>query len=363
MISSYSIFGQKEDSNSRSIEGRFASANWAYCFDWSAGDPISSTIGTITLNQSPSNQNIYSCINSTINFSARFGDLDDASCSKGVFKKQFPLSDYNIKFESSSNYAVFKNGTTTITNVQYQIQEFNNPFLPSEKFDVFLTKPVSLTILPGWTGAKIDVTVTVTDLGASLPSCHTGDPKDSQYSYTWSIYQATQIPTNLVKVNSIPLENTWTLYSPPLYNQGGLAFYYRGMPKSPPTYEAVIVIEEFPSLTSGGIFTMSDLTIEWKNAHPDILDPDEAAKEIFIAGLPNSFVLNNNNEFEDFHAGFALNTSMISNIFTSSAILNKRVGYKYDQKFSSCSNNLGTAEIWRRIDTGFNVELKKKHNL
>ncbi|MCP3929570.1 MAG: hypothetical protein GY705_10755 [Bacteroidetes bacterium] len=217
--------------------------------------------------------------------------------------------------------------------------------------------------MPSWTGTSIDVTVTVTDLGAPLPPCHTGDPKDLQYTYTWTISQATQIPTKLVRVGTLPLENSWTPFNPPLYNQGGVAFQYKGMTAAPPAYSGVIVKEEFPSVSSGGIFTMSDLTTAWKNAHPGITTADAAAQEIFYPGNPNSFPLNNSNEFEDYHTGWAMNTGMISTIFTSNAISNKRVGYKYDQKYSSCSNNLGTAEIWRRIDSGLNVELKKKHNL
>ena len=337
---------------------------WTYCLNWTSGDPISNTIGAIQLNQSPSSQQINSCSGATIDFSARFADLDDATCVQGTFKKQFPLSDYNIKIESSSSDAVFQNGSTVMNNVPVQILQMQNPFCPTETFDVFITIPATLTISPNWNGSNIDVTVTVIDLGASLPACHTGDPIDSNnYTYTWTISQASNIPNKLIRASISPPENMWTSYVPPLYSAGGVAFDYRGMPDPPPAYQGVIVNEEFPTVTSGGIFNMNDLTNAWKNAHPNILTPDAAAQVIFGSGLSNSFPLDSNNEFEDYHAGWAMDVNMIPQIFTPSAISNKRVGYKYDQNYSSCSVNLGSTEIWRRIDSSLNVELKKKHNL
>ncbi len=341
-----------------------AQSIWSYCLDWSAGDPISFTnIGTVTLTQSPNNQSIKACSGSTIDFSARFADLDDAKCPKGTFKKQFPLADYNIKFISSTPDAVFQNGSTTIeVGAQTIIQE-NNPFCPGETFDVFVSRNASLTILPSWSGTNIDVTVEVTDLGAALPPCHTGSPIDPSNSYTWSIVNATNLPTKLVRVGSSPPENTWTSYSPPKYDEGGVTFTYRAMPDAPPAYSDLIIREEFPTLSAGGIFTMNDLTTAWKNMHPTILDADAAAQVIFQAGNPNSFALDSTHEFDDYHAGWTMDVSLIPSIFTTDAINNKRVGYKYDQTYSVCSNNLGTAEIWRRIDKSHHVELKKKHNL
>lgn len=337
---------------------------WNYCLDWSPGDPISNLINGESLNQAPNIQQIKTCAGATIDFSARFVDLDDAACPRGTFKKQFPESNYSIRFESSVDHAVFQNGATVLPKIGVQILQASNPFCPGETVDVFITLAASLTIMPDWNGENITVTVIVTDLGAPLPDCHTGDSLDEEFRYSWTISQADEIPEGLIRVTNVPMDNNWVNYIPPQYNQGGVAFEYRGLAGQAPIYEGVIVKEEFSTLPAGGIFTMDDLTIPWKNNYPNIMTADEAAQMIFLPGNPNSFPLDGNNEFEDFHGGWAMmNINTITQIFTIEAIENKRVGYKYDQNYSSCLNNIGSAEIWRRIDRNRNVELKKNHDL
>jgi hypothetical protein len=90
---------------------------------------------------------------------------------------------------------------------------------------------------------------------------------------------------------------------------------------------------------------MDDITPEWKSTHPVVTTPDMAACMVFNSANPNAFAIPSTHIFEDYHAGFSLNTSLISSIFTPLATENSRVGYKLVQEFSCCNRSLGTAEI------------------
>ncbi len=138
------------------------------------------------------------CSGSDVYFSIRFGDVDQAICSKGIFLKQFPGADYVIYFSTNSTFATFPNGT----NMQKAIVSFSvmeNPYNPLEVVDIFISNPLLLSINISWDGTPIVVTATVTEISVNMPPCHTGTYIDPVYTYSWTINPETgDTPTDMV---------------------------------------------------------------------------------------------------------------------------------------------------------------------
>jgi hypothetical protein len=333
------------------------------CYVWSAGEPISfNSVGSIPLNQAPITREVKACEGEDINFSIRFWDVDMAKCSKRESLTQFPNADYQITFTSSDVNATFQNGTNLIKVEAQFISPLPNPYDKTKIVDVFVSENVILKVLPSIILVPITVTATIKEIVPTLEECNTGNPTDPDATFSWVVIFNSNPPEKLTRSTLIPLENTWSYYAPPRFD--GLGFVYKALTAPPPAYKGVLVHETFESVSAGGLFTMDDILPAWRLVHPMMQTPDAVAMEIFNPGNPFSFDLSASHEFEDFHGGWALKSSVrIDNVFTKAAIDNKRVGYKLDQSYKSCGVDLGTAEIWRRIDNKNKIELKKKHSL
>ncbi len=96
---------------------------------------------------------------------------------------------------------------------------------------------------------------------------------------------------------------------------------------------------------------MDDIKSSWKDKHKNIINPDQAAGEIFKVGSGQaSFTVDSKNEFIDIHDGFPFTYAQREEIFTESALMNNRVGSRRVQTYMSCSKVLMTTHIDRRYN-------------
>lgn len=331
-----------------------------YCYSWEPGLAIQQ----LGVQQGPISQTIRACGGNSVSFSARVVDLNYGTCVKGSKHMQFPDADYTFTYSSSSNFATFSaNGQTTLSGVAFHRIEQTIPVPGQEDTKIFIlvSVPVKVDISNMWDGSPITITVTISEIQTNLPDCHSGNQVDPDYIYAWQIVESTSGPMEISRVDDVPSENTWELYE---YADGS-EFEYLATPNPPPAYEGEIINETFGMITAGGIFTMLDLTSDWKMAHPDVMFANDAAVMIFMPGQPYSFDIQSNNTFKDIHGGFALDFSHVQDIFTPAAIANKRVGYHMPQMYAHCvSGHLKTNHVYLKIDFSQSpnaIEFKKIH--
>lgn len=344
-------------------------------FTWSAGDAIGGVgpagnndpIGRQTI---PRSNNLLAKPLSTIDFSIRFTDFDQAVCSNGnVVRTTYTGNvNYVVRFRSSSPKARFQNGQIDFVTANLGHSIFTNPFHPTLTNEyIFIYENASLTIDDTWLpGEVITVTVEITD-NADLPvGSHRGDPRDPTIVFnTWTITHSANCPSSLAKVYPNPTDATWT----PL--PGGASQYidftYQGLPSQAPAYANQVIREVFDMPGATEIFTMDDLNPTWLAAHPNVMVADDAVREIFvIQSTANSFIFDNQNRFIDSHNGALLQLmpgNLWSTYFKDEAVGNSKVGYRIRQRFI-CNPPAPIAITYiyrRRNGISGDVELRKTH--
>jgi hypothetical protein len=193
-------------------------------------------------------------------------------------------------------------------------------------------------------GQTITVTAKVTDGGGAPPAPDVGTVKDPDFTITWTIVKRSTCPTTIQTV--VGAINVFRADIPAVYT------YHLGpalpAPAMAPYYENQTILESFQAVSAFN-FTMTDVLMAFKTAHPAITTPDMVVQFFWPLNIFNNgtFVINSDDRMADQHSGGAGHDEA----FTAAAIA-AGYGFSLPQTYSCGPNHLQDYTITHRYTNG-----------